>query len=217
MKPVAVLFDFDGVIADSFEMHRTAWIESYKELFDVPFPELDPEQLTGRSSMAIAESICEAAGVEGVEHYYKRKTEMVVEGILRPDLLPGVKAIIEKLQKSAVPYAVASNAPLAYLESVLAFYDISVPLKLGFEQVTNPKPAPDLFLSAAKQLNIAEDQLENIVVFEDSVPGLQAAKAAGMIPVGIRARFGDEEMREAGATEIFDSLEQVLQKNVFSF
>lgn len=162
--------------------------------------------------MAIAETICEAAGVEGVERYYKRKTEMVVEGILRPDLLPGAKAVIEKLQESGIPYAVASNAPLAYLESVLAFYGVSVPLKLGFEQVTNPKPAPDLFLSAAKQLDIQNEELENIIVFEDSVPGLQAAKAAGMIPIGIRARFGDEEMIAAGATEIFDSLQQVLEQ-----
>lgn len=217
MKPSAVIFDFDGVVVDSFDMHKNAWIAAYNELFSSVFPVVDPEKLTGKSSRQIASHICEAAGItSGIDELFHLKTKKIVDGVQKPSLLPGVRSIMDTIREMSIPYAVASNAPLEYLTSVLEYYEIEVPVVLGFEQVVNPKPAPDLFILAAEKLGVKSSEFESVIVFEDSAPGLNAADSAGMAPVGIRARFSDSEMYKAGAIEIFNSLEEVIDSGFFS-
>lgn len=217
MNPAAVIFDFDGVVVDSFDMHKSAWVSAFEDSFSCEFPVIDPEQLTGKSSRQIALHICDAAGInDGIDDFYILKTKKVVDGVHKPSLLPGVVKIIEFIRERNIPYAVASNAPLEYLNSVLDHYNISVPIVLGFEQVTNPKPAPDLFILAAEKLGVESSKRSSVLVFEDSAPGLRAAYSAGMTPVGIRARFTDSDMYSAGAVEIFSSLEEVIDSGYLS-
>lgn len=217
MIPAAIIFDFDGVIVDSFDMHKSAWITAFEEIFGEKFPVVEAESLTGKSSRQIAAHICDVAGVTGkVEDFLQLKTTKVVDGTYRPGLLPGVKKIIGIIRNCNIPYAVASNAPLEYLDSVLTYYEIPVPVTLGFEQVVNPKPAPDLFLLAAEKLKVHNSRIKDVVVFEDSTPGLTAAFSAGMMPIGIRARFSDSEMVEAGARKIYNSLEDVVDSGFLS-
>ncbi len=207
MNPSAVLFDFDGVIVDSFEVHKSAWIEAYTQLFKEPFPNLDAETLTGRSSLAIGEHICDETNHSGrgVE-LLDLKTEIALNLSKKPDLLPGVREIMKELTEKSIPFAIASNAPERFIVEVLKSYGIEVPVVLGYEHVVHPKPAPDLFFSAAEAIGISREHFASIVVFEDSVPGLTAAKSAGMIAIGIRSRFDDAEMYDAGAKQIYNNL-----------
>ncbi len=207
MNPSAVLFDFDGVIVDSFDVHKAAWIEAYVLLFKEPFPQLDAESLTGKSPIVIGEYICEVTNHSGKgRELLKCKTEITMRLEKKPELLPGVRDIISELTVKSIPFAIASNAAECFIRIVLKSYSIEVPVVLGYEHVINPKPAPDLFISAARSLGVPCEQFESIVVFEDSVPGLTAAKSAGMKPIGIRSRFSDSEMREAGAIRIYNNL-----------
>lgn len=210
MNPVAVMFDFDGVIVDSFAIHSSAWISAFEEEYKCAFPKINSKLLTGKSSLEIAQSICDHAGITlDITLFLKRKTAKIISGDIVPQLLPGVQETVLLLRELKIPFAVASNAPRAYLKMVLAYYDISIDVVLGFEQVENPKPAPDLFIAAAKQLGMSSSEFKNIVVFEDSVPGISAAKSAGMIPVGIRGQYNDLSMVTAGATTLYDSLVDV--------
>ncbi len=210
MTPAAILFDFDGVVVDSFEMHKTAWIRAFQEVTQRPFPTMNPEELTGKSSRTIATMICEQGGVpEQIDEIFMVKTKLIVDGTLSPTLLNGAIEALAFCNFENIPYAIASNAPRDYIVSVLKQNKIELPLVLGFEEVENPKPAPDLFELAAEKLGV--DSLGEIVVFEDSVPGLIAAKSANMKPIGIRGKFEDQLMRNAGATLIFSSLQEALE------
>ncbi len=217
MKPSAILFDFDGVVVDSFEMHKTAWIRAFQEVTQLPFPKMNPEELTGKSSRTIASIICEHGNVnDKIDEIFRVKTELIVDGTLSPTLLDGAKEALELCVEENIPYAIASNAPRDYILAVLRQNKIDEPLVLGFEEVKNPKPAPDLFLLAAEKLGVSST--EEIIVFEDSVPGLIAAKSANMRPIGIRGKFEDNQMIDAGATVIYSSLAEALEmkETIFS-
>ncbi len=216
MKPVAVIFDFDGVVVDSFDVHRSAWVNAFEQTFGISFPNVAPGKTTGGSSKEIASSICSAAGIDqDITSFYRRKCEIMDSGDVYPSLLPGAVEIVEYLSNSGTPVAVASNATLTYIDNTLTHYGLKFSVKLGFEQVKNPKPAPDIFIKAAKDMGVEEEQFKDVLVFEDSVTGLKAAKNAGMVAIGIRSNFSDEEMLSAGAIRVYNSLKDALIEDSF--
>lgn len=105
---------------------------------------------------------------------------------LKKNLAPvsGIQKLLEKLQHQT---CVASNSSPKYLEEVLRKTNLEVffgPRVYSAHHVKRPKPAPDLFLHAAKELGFAS---EECVVVEDSVAGINAAKNAGMTVIGFMA------------------------------
>jgi HAD superfamily hydrolase (TIGR01509 family) len=97
--------------------------------------------------------------------------------------IPGVEAVLQSLQKRGVPFAVGSNGKHEKMAITLDITGLLPYVKgriFSYEDVARGKPAPDLFLYAAKTLGV--DPSETLVV-EDSLTGIQAALAAGMRPL----------------------------------
>lgn len=184
----AVIFDLDGVIVDTAHYHFVAWQRLAKEL-GVSFTEKDNERLKGVSRMRSLEIILEIGGVtlsdEKKEELATKKNSWFVDYIeaIKPDeVFPGVPHMLQQLRKQNYKVALASSSKNA--ETVLRLLQISdlFDVMVDGTMITHSKPDPEIFLLAAKKLNI---QPQHCVVFEDAEAGVEAALAAGMKCVGV--------------------------------
>jgi beta-phosphoglucomutase len=183
-----IILDLDGVICDTAEFHYKAWKRLAAE-YDLLLTHEHNEQLKGVSRADSLKLILEWAGRVLNPEQFNRDLDRkngwyleLVESMNSKDLLPGVRDFFERAVRYNIPLALGSaskNARLVLSKVGLvdAFKDI-----VDASTVTNGKPHPETFLKAAEMLNIAP---ENCIVFEDSLSGIQAAKAANMYTVGV--------------------------------
>jgi beta-phosphoglucomutase len=204
--PKGFLFDFDGVVVNSFESHGAAWSEAFKELFNkeiAPFP----KSHAGRSPMVIAKYFCSVIGEEKrTEELYALKDKYLDIHFKTPKLLPGVREFTTLLTKEKRPYGIASNATKQFLKNSVYHLDLNFTTVFGVEDYEKPKPAPEAYITLAKALGFNEDDFKDIWVFEDSLTGTKAAKLAGMIPIGILTQYSKEELEKAGSVLVFPTL-----------
>jgi beta-phosphoglucomutase len=182
----AVIFDLDGVLADTIELHYRSW-QRVADEFDLPFDRAGYDQILGRNR---EDSVDYLLGERQVSdstrsQMLQLKNDYYLELLehLQPsDLLPGVDRLLQELQTENIAIALGSSSKNA--EIVLE--------KLGvrhlFQEVAdgasvdNPKPAPDVFFKAAALLGISP---QNCLVVEDASAGVDAALAAGMTVLGV--------------------------------
>lgn len=206
-KEIAFIFDLDGVIVDTAKYHYLAWRNLANSLgFD--FTEEQNELLKGVSRVQSLEILLEIGKVELSE---EKKQELLVEKnkeylgyvykMTADEILPGVNQLLDFLEANNVKFALGSaskNAPLilekvGLIERFTAIVDGN--------DVSKAKPDPEVFLIAAKKLNINP---ENCVVVEDAIAGVQAANAAKMVSIGI----GDAKVLSE-ADYIFKDITQI--------
>jgi len=208
--PVAVLFDFDGVIVDSKEVHHKAWAEAFKMLFPTeisPFP----TALLGKTPFQIAEYFCLQGGdVSRTSELYNLKDKILKQGDLLANLHSGVKSLLSFLKQSGIPYGIASNATRGYLKKNIEGLDIDVDVYTGFEDYAEPKPAPEPYEKLAQKLGIEEKYFSKVWVFEDSIPGLSAAIKANMFAVGVETQHSSDELRKVGTDWTVNGLNEAL-------
>lgn len=205
--PTAVLFDFDGVVVDSFEVHMAAWSKAYKQLFSQEIPAFPAQTHAGKAPIIIAEYFCTYAGDSSkAEELYLLKGDYLHNGTTPPNLLPGLHEILAFLKTNNIPFGVASNATRQFLTNSIAQLKMDFQVYTGVEDYKFPKPHPEAYISLAKKLNISDENFANVWVFEDSLTGTQAAKSAGMIPIGIIAQHNTEALKKAGSQMVFEHL-----------
>ena len=123
--------------------------------------------------------------------------------------MPGVEAELDALDTQGVPFCVASNGNHAKVNFTLGHTRL-LPRFAGriftAEDVAHPKPAPDLFLLAARTLGA--DPARTTVV-EDTPTGIRAARAAGMRAIGFAAMTPAEQLRAAGADAVVATMADV--------
>ncbi|XP_044462013.1 bifunctional riboflavin kinase/FMN phosphatase-like [Mangifera indica] len=118
---------------------------------------------------------------------------------------PGANRLIKHLNVHGVPMAVASNSPQASIESKISYqqgWKESFSVIIGGDEVKMGKPSPEIFLEAAKRLNV---EPSSCLVIEDSVPGVTAGKAAGMEVVAVPS-LPKQTHLYTSADEIINSL-----------
>lgn len=182
------IFDLDGVLVDTAKYHFLAWKRLADEL-EIPFNEEDNERLKGVSRMASLDIILELGGKtlsdEEKLALATRKNEWYVEFISKMDaseILPGALEFLKLLKEKGFKCALGSaskNAGLILERTGMTEYFDTI---VDGTHVSKAKPDPEVFTLGAKNMDLP---YEACVVFEDSVAGLQAAKAAGMVAVGI--------------------------------
>lgn len=184
----AIIFDLDGVIVDTAKFHFLAWRKLAQEL-GCDISEAQNEELKGVSRVDSMRKIMKWGNIscseeEFTQHLFRKNEDYLthISDMSQEDLLPGVKEILDYLTEAKIPYALGSASKNArrILKS-LDIVDRFVAIVDG-NSVSNAKPDPEVFLIAAEKLNKQPDQC---VVFEDSLAGIQAANAAGMLSVGI--------------------------------
>ncbi len=199
------IFDLDGVLTDTAEYHYRGW----KRLADeegLPFSRDDNEHLRGiarrESLMLILKG--RIYPEEKVLEMMERKNNYYLEFIheISPrDLLPGARELLEEIRKASLKSALGSASKnAAEVIERLGISDLLDAVSDG-NSVEKQKPAPDLFLHAARQLAFRPDEC---VVVEDATAGIAAARAGGFHTVGLGPleRVGDAEV-------VFDSLADV--------
>lgn len=184
----AAIFDLDGVIVDTAKYHYLAWKELADEL-GFAFTPAHNERLKGVSRARSLEILLEVGGITlddaAFERAMARKNDRYVayiSGMDESEILPGAKEYLAYLRTIGVKTALGSaskNAPLILKR--LGLYESFDGVADG-NNVSLPKPAPDVFLTAARLVGIAPG---DCAVFEDAEAGVEAAKAAGMYCVGI--------------------------------
>ena len=206
-QPIAVLFDFDGVVVDSFDAHYGAWKQAFQNLFNqdiLPFPE---ETHAGRAPIEIAAYFCEAIGKPQEAHaLFEAKGTLLHKGNTPPKLLPGVQELTRILKSKGIPYGIASNATKEFIANSIKQLEIDYPIFFGVEDYKLPKPNPEPYQMLAKKLGITESNFHKVIVFEDSITGITAVKNAEMIPIGIRTQHQDSVLKEAGCFKSFPTL-----------
>lgn len=206
MLPKGILFDFDGVVVDSFKSHYSAWSSAFKELFDqdiAPFP----KSCAGKSPMVIAEYFCSVIGKEAqTEDLFFLKDKHLDTNFITPTLLPGVREWTAFLTAKNIPYGIASNATKQFLKNSVHHLNLNFTTVFGVEDYKKPKPAPEAYITLANALGFTEIDFKDIWVFEDSLTGTTAAKLAGMKPIGILTQYNKEELIEAGSEMVFPTL-----------
>jgi beta-phosphoglucomutase len=184
----ACLFDLDGVIVDTAKYHYIVWRKLANQLgFDLS--EAENEQLKGIGRM---ESLDIILGIGNIELNEDTKTKLATEKnahyltlcqeMTPSEVLPGVKVFLDSLQQAGMKIGLGSaskNARLILEQIDMLHYFETI---VDGNRITKGKPDPEIFLIGAKDLGVEPD---DCVVFEDAVAGVQAAKAGGMVAVGV--------------------------------
>ena len=201
----AVLFDLDGVVADSHPVHEVAWKALFAEQ-GLDAENLDLDYLyAGHPRREIMTHYLGALDTERFEHLSKRKDHFYAQAAARLAAKPGVPGAILQLRAAGIACALATSAARDRTFDTLErlhLQDAFAAVVVGSD-VEIAKPAPDIFLLAASQLNVAP---ESCVVVEDSVVGVQAALRAGMTCAGFALPERAEELWQAGAKDVFTAV-----------
>lgn len=189
----AVIFDFDGVLADSEDWHCAAFQRVAGELGLTLLREHYYGELLGLPDRACLAALCQRAGCdatsERLDALVARKRAVYAELSAHVRVYPGVVEMLHRLHPHLV-LAIASGAFRDEIETVLE-RDHLRPLfaaVVGADDVLAGKPSPDPFLCALRRMRAARaDQLAagDCVVIEDSPLGIRAARAAGMRCIGV--------------------------------
>ncbi|WP_370226514.1 beta-phosphoglucomutase [Mesoflavibacter sp.] len=188
MNKKGFIFDLDGVIVDTAKYHFLAWQKLAKSI-GIDFSHEQNEQLKGVSRVKSLEKILEWGNKTISEDKFNAlmasKNDDYLSFIAKmnhEEILPDVPKVLNYLKEQNQPISLGSASKNArqILEKVdlLNQFDAIV----DGNDVSKAKPDPEVFLIAAKLLNVNP---EDCIVFEDSVAGVQAANTANMISIGI--------------------------------
>jgi HAD superfamily hydrolase (TIGR01509 family) len=199
-----VIFDCDGVLVDSEPITNRIFVSMLNELGIRVTPNDMFERFVGKSMAQCLEIVAGLLGRD-VPADFVREYEARTTAALKSDLKP-VQGIEAALQAIQVPYCVASNGSHARMHTTLGTTGL-LPRFLGklfsVADVAKGKPAPDVYLHAARQFGVAPDAC---AVVEDTPTGVTAGVAAGMNVFGYCALTPARQLVEAGARCTFNRM-----------
>lgn len=196
----AVIFDCDGVLVDS-EPASFDLLADDLERYGLHLPREEMEHLFLGGTIAGVHAKARALGAalpeDWVAEFYERLYARLAEGI---PLMSGVLALLDALDAAAIPYAVGSNGSDRKMQVTLGQHP-GLLARFGGRLFSGqtlgaPKPAPDLYLHAARALGHPPDAC---AVIEDSPTGARAAAAAGIRCFGYAPQRGGSALAAEGA------------------
>lgn len=207
-----VLWDMDGVLADTGELHYQSWVIALKEV-SIPFDHEKFRQTFGMNNTGILSTLLghapDSAFLSRVSDRKESLFRQMVYGKVQP--LPGVRTWLERLQGMGYLQAVASSAPMANIDALVDEMQIRSYFAAIVSAFDLPgKPDPAVFIEAARQMGVLP---KRCIVIEDAIPGVTAAQRAGMKCIAITTTNPRQELCEADL--IVDSLDE-LQMGSFS-
>ncbi len=204
----AVLFDFDGVIADTLTYHVDAWQRVFAD-YGVRIAAEDVYLLEGQLAENIGRQLARQKGLaldDATLAQLVRQKRMIYNQITRAQVYPNARHAIEFLKQHRIKIALVTGSIRKNIEPVtgnefLALFDVMI---FG-DEVANTKPHPEPYLTAAKKLQVAP---KDCLVIENAPMGIRAAKLAGMVCVALKTTIKDGEYLKE-ADWIVDDISQV--------
>jgi beta-phosphoglucomutase family hydrolase len=229
----AALFDLDGVITPTAEVHMRAWAQMFGDFLrerGITEPYTDDDYYTyvdGKPRYEGVRSFLESRGIElpegdpsdepsslSVAGLGNRKN-VDFEQILETDGVdpyPGsvklVNALVERGTKMAIVSSSRNAKPVLRAAKMIDLFPVIVDGAVAAEHGLAGKPRPDTFLDAAQQLGVPK---ERAVVFEDALSGVQAGAAGDFgLVVGVDRGVGADALKQNGADVVVQDLEELL-------
>jgi len=191
--PEAVLFDNDGLVLDT----EAVWSRGEQELFASRGREFTIEHkrsLVGSPAHIAGEKLARFLDEPGRESELIAELDRLVLKELEGgvDAMVGALELIEMLRDSRVPVALVSNSPRLFIERSHQVAASGMPFDavISAHEVPQPKPAPDPYLDACRQLGV--EPSKRVVALEDSPSGVAAGVAAGLFVIGVPSVPGIE-------------------------
>jgi beta-phosphoglucomutase family hydrolase len=192
------IFDWDGVIINSAAQHKTSWERLAKECAKT-LPENHFKRGFGMKNEVIIPELLGWTTVPTEIRILSLRKEAIYREIVREQgmtALPGVESWLQQLRAAEIPCVIASSTHRENITTTLEvlglepfFADI-----VTAEDVKRGKPDPEVFLTAARRIEVAP---ADAVVFEDALVGITAARAAGMRVVAVASTEPREKLAHA--------------------
>ena len=196
LQPSAVIFDIDGTIVDNMHLHAEAFAVFAERHGLPPLTSGDRARLDGRRNSEIFPILFKRDVPREEWQAYEHEKEGLYRELSRGRLTPmkGLHDFIAKLKVDGIKVALATSAPELNVTHTLHELGLTgdFPIIVRGDQVARGKPAPDVFLEAARRLGVAAAEC---LVFEDAPMGVEAGKAAGMVVAALTTSFSAEQFR----------------------
>jgi len=210
----AIIFDMDGVLVDSEPFHTLIEKRQFA-LNGISVPEEEHQSYMGTASEMMWKEIQEKYKTgSSVEELLEQNRTESIRFFAELDHIPvmdGLPETLANLQRKNYPMAVASSSFPEIIELILVKSDLKKYFRVivSGEEAGKSKPAPDIFLLAAKKLGVSP---ENCLVVEDSQNGIKAARAAGMFCVAYQGGGADPQKQKNAnaAIKSYSQLEMLL-------
>lgn len=189
-RPAAVIFDLDGTLVDNMALHAEAFAEFGRRHGLPPLAAADRARLDGRRNSEIFPDLFARPVGRAEWEGYEAEKESIYRDLSRGRLapVPGLSALLAWLDARAIPVALATSAPALNVEHTLGEAGLAGAFAtiVRGDEVRQGKPAPDVFLEAARRLGI---EPRHCLVVEDAPMGIMAAQAAGIPVVALATSF----------------------------
>ena len=198
-KPIAALFDFDGVIMDTEPQYTLFWDAIGK----VYYPEIENfgHHIKGQSLKELYKNYF--GETEGLQDFITQKL-LEFEGQMHFEYIDGVVAFMKELREKGVRLAIVTSSNDAKMANAYREHPelkSMVDAIITADRVTHSKPHPECFLLGAETLDVP---VENCIVFEDSFHGIEAGNRAGMKVIGLATTNPAEAIADKVSLTISD-------------
>jgi HAD superfamily hydrolase (TIGR01509 family) len=191
--------------------HHAAWAHFLaRQNIRLPREELH-RRMHGKTNreilLDIVDSTLSDADIERMAVEKERVYREEFYALVRP--MPGLNQFLARTRAAGVPVAVATSATAANIEFVFALLGLgqAFPIVVGAEQIRHGKPDPEVFLVAAQRLGVAP---AHCLAFEDSLPGIEAARRAGMSVVALTTGYSRQELAALdGVVDVIDHYDDI--------
>lgn len=210
----AVIFDIDGTLVDSVDLHASCWQEALAKFgHQVPYTRILRE--IGKGSDQILTSLLPPNEVESVGARVEafRSERFKTEYLPKVRPFPQTRELFQRLHGDGVRLALASSGKRAEIEHLQDLAGITpyVSVLVTAEDVARTKPAPDIFLAALARL--PEASADNTLVVGDTPYDVEAARLAGLRTVALLSGpFDAAALRQAGAVALFEDVGDLLAR-----
>ncbi|MDO6416309.1 HAD family hydrolase [Sphingomonas sp. BIUV-7] len=208
----AILFDIDGTLVDSNDMHVLAWEQAFADI-DVRFDRQVVHDQIGKGTDMLVPSLLPDADQAEQERLGKIQGDVFKSRFLhqvRP--FAGAHDLLVHVANAGQKVVLASSASQAELDHYLDLLDVRdlVSATTSADDVEQTKPAPDIFAVALEK--VSPLKADEALVVGDTPYDIEAAAKCGIAAVGLRSGgFSDQSLFEAGAIELYDDVASLLR------
>jgi beta-phosphoglucomutase len=208
-----LIFDMDGVLFDSHPIHKRAWAGLLRSVGKIVSDEELDFIMTGATREEILQHYLGPLTSEQMTFYGKQKELMFRSEEHDLRTIEGLEAFLDLVETAAIPKIIATSASKIRAKRMLEKHELTDRFKaiVTGDDVSKGKSDPAIFLRGAEELHVSPHE---VLVFEDAVPAIKAAKSIGMKCIGIASGERNSMLQSAGADLVVSDFKELCLYNL---